>query len=92
LPAAVLGEITRRDKVQPVDPEALKIATLTPCEREVSALVGQGNRNRQLADRLCIAEATVRHHLTSILAKLGVTDRVEPVIYAYRHRLTSPSS
>jgi two-component system nitrate/nitrite response regulator NarL len=90
--ATVLGEITRREMVQPVDPETLKIATLTPREREVIALVGQGYRNRQMADRLCIAEATVRHHLTSIFAKLGVTDRLELVIYTYRHRLTCPTS
>jgi hypothetical protein len=42
---------------------------------------------RAIADRLCISEATVRHHLTSIFAKLGVLGRVELVIYAYRHGL-----
>jgi two-component system nitrate/nitrite response regulator NarL len=86
--ASVLCGITRSGKAQPVDPEALKIATLTSREREVIALVGQGCRNKQIADRLCIAEATARHHLTSIFAKLGVTDRLELVIYAYRHGLT----
>jgi DNA-binding NarL/FixJ family response regulator len=86
--ADVLGEITRSGKVQPDDPEALKIASLTPREREVVALAGQGRRNRHIADSLCIAEATVRHHLTSIFAKLEVTDRLELVIYAYRHGLT----
>jgi two-component system, NarL family, nitrate/nitrite response regulator NarL len=86
--ASVLGEITRSGKAQPTDPEVLKIAALTAREREIIALVGQGYRNRQAADRLCVAEATVRHHLTSIFAKLGVTDRVELVIYAYRHGLT----
>jgi two-component system, NarL family, nitrate/nitrite response regulator NarL len=85
--ASVLGEITRSGKAQPVDPEVLKMATLTPREREVIALVGQGYKNRQVANRLCIAEATVRHHLTSIFAKLGVADRLELVIYAYRHNL-----
>ena len=89
---SVLSEITRGGKARPVDPEALKIATLTPREREVIALVGQGCRNKQIADRLCIAEATVRHHLTSIFTKLGVTDRLELVIYAYRHGLTQLES
>jgi two-component system, NarL family, nitrate/nitrite response regulator NarL len=86
--ARVLGEITRSGTVQPVDPEALKIAALTPREREVIVLVGQGYKNRQIANRLFIAEATVRHHLTSIFAKLGVADRLELVIYAYRHDLS----
>src|SRR5262249_19057178 len=90
--ASVLGEITRSGKAQPVDPEALKIATLTAREREIITLVGQGYRNRHVADRLCIAEATVRHHLTSIFAKLQVTDRLELVIYAYRHGLTHMAS
>jgi two-component system nitrate/nitrite response regulator NarL len=90
--ASVLGEMTRSGKAQPVDPESLKIATLTRREREVIVLVGQGYRNQQVADRLCIAEATVRHHLTSIFAKLGVTDRLELVIYAYRHGLTQLES
>lgn len=90
--ASVQGEITRSGEARPVDPEALKIAMLTPREREVSALVGQGYRNRQVADRLCIDEPTVRHHLTSIFAKLGVADRLELVIYAYRHSLTRLAS
>lgn len=82
------GEIARGGKAQPVDPEALKITMLTAREREIIALVGQGYRNRHVADRLCIAEAEVRHHLTWIFTKLGVTDRLELVIYAYRRGLT----
>jgi DNA-binding NarL/FixJ family response regulator len=90
--ARVLVEITRSGPAQPIDHEALKIAGLTPREREVIVLVGQGCRNKQIAARLYIAEATVRHHLTSIFAKLGVTDRLELVIYAYRHRLARLAS
>ena len=87
LVADVLVEMTRRGALQPADPEAVKIATLTPREREVITLVAQGLKNRQIAGYLCIAEATVRHHLTSIFAKLDVVDRLELVIYAYRHGL-----
>jgi DNA-binding NarL/FixJ family response regulator len=90
--ASVLCEITRNSEVRPVDPEALKIAALTGREREVIALVGQGYKNRHIANQLYIAEATVRHHLTSIFAKLQVTDRLELVIYAYRHGLTRLAS
>jgi two-component system nitrate/nitrite response regulator NarL len=87
--ARVLGEMTQGGKAPPADPEAPKIAALTAREREVIALVGQGHRNRQVADRLCISEATVRHHLTSIYAKLHVGDRLALTIYAYRHGLAS---
>jgi two-component system, NarL family, nitrate/nitrite response regulator NarL len=88
LVASVLGEMTRTGAVQPADLEAVKIATLTPREREVITLVGQGLKNRAIAARLCIGEATVRHHLTSIFSKLGVVDRLALVIYAYRHGLS----
>jgi DNA-binding NarL/FixJ family response regulator len=57
---------------------------LTRREREVVALVCQGLSNPELAKRLRISEATVRHHLTSIFAKLGVRDRVALVIAAFR--------
>lgn len=71
----------------PADPEAVKIATLTDREREVVGLIGEGLRNRQIAERLLISEITVRHHLTSIFDKLGVADRFELAIYSYRHGL-----
>ena len=67
--------------------ETLRIAKLTDREREVILLIGEGIKNRQMAARLYISEATVRHHLTSIFAKLGVTDRFELVIYAFQHGL-----
>jgi DNA-binding NarL/FixJ family response regulator len=85
--ASVLGEMTRRGEPAHTDPEAAKIAALTAREREVIVLVGEGLKNRQIAQRLFISETTVRHHLTSIFGKLGVADRLELVIYAYRHSL-----
>jgi two-component system, NarL family, nitrate/nitrite response regulator NarL len=69
------------------DPEALKIATLTQREREVIALVTEGRKNKQIAERLYISDTTVRHHLTSIFSKLGVSDRLELVIYSYQYGL-----
>jgi two-component system nitrate/nitrite response regulator NarL len=70
--------------------ETAKIATLTEREREVIGLIGEGLKNKPLAERLYISETTVRHHLTSIFDKLGVSDRLELVIYAYRHGLAKP--
>ena len=90
LMAGVLTEMTRSGKGRKTDPEADKIAALTNREREVIALVGEGIKSKEIAGRLFISETTVRHHLTSIFDKLGVADRVELLIYAYRHGLASP--
>ncbi len=72
------------------DEEAARIATLTAREREIIGVVCAGLKNRQIAEKLFISEATVRNHLTSILSKLGLADRFELAIYAYRHRLGAP--
>lgn len=67
------------------DPASASIATLSPREREIIALIGSGLKNKQIAERLCISEITVRHHLSSIFSKLNVSDRLELVIFAYQH-------
>jgi len=87
--ASVLTEMTRPWSHHPPNPEEIKIRALTPRERELIGMIGQGLKNQTIADRLCISEATVRHHLTSIYAKLNVGDRLELAIYAYRHGLAS---
>jgi DNA-binding NarL/FixJ family response regulator len=81
--AVLLRRVLRRIQ----DPEAIKIGALTKREREIITLVGEGLRNMAIADRLCISEATVRNHLTSILSKLELSDRFELAVYAYRHEL-----
>lgn len=73
-----------------VDPETVKIAALTDREREVIALICEGLQNKTIGQRLFISETTVRHHLTSIFSKLGLENRLELVIYAYRHGLAQP--
>lgn len=74
------------------NPDALNIATLTERERQVVTLIGEGLKNKALAERLFISETTVRHHLSSVFSKLNVSDRLELVIYAYRHGLADPPS
>lgn len=87
--ANLLNELSRRDTIQPADPEVDKIATLTDRERQVIALVCTGLKNKQIGERLFVSESTVRHHLGSIFGKLGVSGRFELIIYAHRHNLST---
>lgn len=75
------------NKPQLVNPESTKIESLTDREREVIALVGEGLKNKQVGERLFISETTVTHHLSSVFSKLEVSDRLELIIYAFRHGL-----
>jgi DNA-binding NarL/FixJ family response regulator len=67
-----------------------KISSLSGREREVIPLVGEGLRNKEIADRLFISETTVRHHLTSIFYKLDVSNRLELIVFLYQHNVGNP--
>ena len=67
--------------------EAHRVEQLTQREREIIAIAACGLTNRQIANKVNISEATVRHHLSSVFAKLGVTNRGELIIFAFRHGL-----
>jgi two-component system, NarL family, nitrate/nitrite response regulator NarL len=85
---ATLVNRLRHDLVAPKpSAEADRSAQLTSRELQIINLVGEGLKNKQIADRLSISEATVRHHLTSVLKKLEVSDRLELLIFAYQHNL-----
>ncbi|CAN5357723.1 response regulator transcription factor [soil metagenome] len=58
---------------------------LTPRETEVLALVRSGLANKQIARRLGITERTVKAHLTSVFAAIGVLDRTQAAVWAERH-------
>jgi len=64
------------------------IGQLSDREKEVIQYIGRGMKNKQIASQLCIGETTVRHHLTSIYGKLGVSDRLELLVFSQKHRLT----
>jgi two-component system, NarL family, nitrate/nitrite response regulator NarL len=69
------------------DADRVRIGSLTARERDVVNLVGEGLANKAIAERLSISDNTVRHHLTSIFSKLGVTDRLSLVVYAFKHKV-----
>lgn len=81
---SVLQEMTEEKQA---DPDQEKIASLTEREREVVTLVGEGLKNKQIAAKMFISETTVTHHLSSVFSKLAVSDRLELIIYAFRHGL-----
>ena len=62
---------------------------LSPREREVLGLVAEGLPNKLIARRLEISERTVKAHLTSVFAQIGVTDRTQAALWAQRHKVGS---
>ena len=72
--------------------EELATDPLTPREREVLSLLGRGMANKVIARELSLSEKTVKAHVSSILAKLGVTDRTQAALYAVRAGLVGPGS
>ena len=63
---------------------------LSEREREVLALVVDGLSNREIAARLSISPATVRHHVSACISKLGAANRAQAAALAVAHHLTSP--
>jgi|SRR5436190_23934987 len=83
--ADLVGRLTRR-KTE-VESDVAKIGRLTAREREIVTLVTDGLTNKEVAGRLRISEATARNHLTSILDKVGLTNRFQLTVYAFRKGL-----
>ncbi|WAX57343.1 response regulator transcription factor [Jatrophihabitans cynanchi] len=73
---------------RPRDDDA--VAALTEREREVLVEIANGFANPEIARRLYLSEATVKTHVGRVLAKLGLRDRVQAVIFAYDHGLVRP--
>ena len=71
--------------LQPATGQNRGLDALTAREREVLAELAQGRSNREIARALHVAEKTVKAHVSSVLAKLGVQDRTQAALFAVRH-------
>ena len=67
--------------------EAVAFQDLTAQERQVLSLIAAGKTNREIATELFLSEGTVRNYVSSILSKLGVSNRAEAAAYAIKHHL-----
>jgi DNA-binding NarL/FixJ family response regulator len=75
----------------PAEPRP-ELAELSPRELDVFQLLAQGMSNREIADELVLGETTIKTHVTRILTKLGVRDRVQAVVLAYETGIINPGN
>jgi len=91
-PAVTRRLIAEFAQARPATTASAPLDGLTPREREVLALIGRGLTNAEIAQRLYVGEATVKTHVSHILTKLSLRDRIHAVIYAFEADLVRPGT
>jgi len=89
LDPALTSKVLERLRRGPVEDE--RLAALTGQEHRILELITEGLTNRQIGERLHLAEKTVKNYVTNVLSKMGMTRRTEAAVYAARH-LGGPKS
>jgi two-component system, NarL family, response regulator DevR len=74
------------DRVRNGPPRDQQLEALTTQEQKILELIGEGLTNRQIAERMYLAEKTVKNYVSSLLAKLGLTSRTQAAIFATKHQ------
>jgi DNA-binding NarL/FixJ family response regulator len=90
LDPALTARVQERLRSGPAEDEL--IARLSKQEREVLLLIAEGLSNKQIGERMFLAEKTIKNYVTSLLSKMGMTRRTEAAVYAAKHMDTDPDA
>ncbi|KAB1143260.1 response regulator transcription factor [Streptomyces luteolifulvus] len=86
----LITEFSKLSDTPHLMPSAQAYGDLTDRETEVLVLIAQGLSNAEIAERLVVAESTIKTHVSRILVKLGLRDRTQAAVFAYEARLVTP--
>jgi two-component system response regulator DevR len=83
LDPSVTAQVLERVRNGP--PKDRKLAALTTQEQKILELIGEGLTNRQIGERMYLAEKTIKNYVSSMLAKLGLSSRTQAAIFSTKH-------